>query len=147
KSLWHQKRGIFLNPNDDRSVCAMGEILTFLGRHEEAEGWVRKAMQLNPYHPSRYWTHLGRTLFHLERFEEAIGAFEHVPRPRQDDLAYRVAASARIGDAPALQRSVAALQEAIPEFDAAAFVASLPYERECDIESVRDALAAAGLST
>ncbi|NIM02062.1 MAG: adenylate/guanylate cyclase domain-containing protein, partial [Acidobacteria bacterium] len=62
--------------NDDRSVCAMGEILAFVGRHEEAEGWVRKAMQLNPYHPPRYWTHLGRALFHLERFEEAAGALE-----------------------------------------------------------------------
>ena len=41
----HQERGLFLNPNDDRSVCAMGEILIFLGRHEEAEGWVRKDPQ------------------------------------------------------------------------------------------------------
>jgi adenylate cyclase len=52
ESLRHQERGLFLNPNDDRLVCAMGEILSFLGRYEEAEGWVRKAMQLNPYHPS-----------------------------------------------------------------------------------------------
>ena len=61
-SLWHQERAVFLNPNDDRSVCAMGEILTFVGRHEEAEGWIRKSMQLNPYHSQRYWTHLGRSL-------------------------------------------------------------------------------------
>jgi adenylate cyclase len=146
KSLRHQERALFLNPNDDRSVCAMGEILTFVGRHEEAEGWIRKSMQLNPYHPPRYWTHLGRSLFHLERFEEALGALEHVSRPRKDDLAYRVAASARSGDALALQRHVAALREAIPGFDPAAFAASLPYDRDRDGRAVLDALDAAGLS-
>jgi len=144
KSLWHQERALFLNPNDDRSVCAMGEILTFVGRHDEAEGWIRKSMQLNPYHPPRYWTHLGRVLFHLERFDEALGAFDRIPRPRNDDLAYRVAASAGSGDAPLLQRNVAALRAALPAFEPSAFAASLPYERERDRRAVLDALVAAG---
>jgi len=146
KSLRHQERGLFLNPNDDRLVCAMGEILSFLGRHEEAEGWVRKAMQLNPYHPPRYWTHLGRTLFHLARFEEALSAFEQIPRPRNDDLAYRVAASVRIGDADALNNSLSALREANPAFGPSAFVASLPYEPEQDRKALLDALLDADLS-
>jgi adenylate cyclase len=145
KSLWHQERGLFLNPNDDRLVCAMGEILTFVGRHEEAEGWVRKSMQLNPYHPPRYWTHLGRVLFHLGRFEEALDSFDHIQRPRKDDLAYRVAASARSGDALAVQRDLTALREALPVFESSAFAASLPYEREQDRQTVLDALVAAGL--
>jgi adenylate cyclase len=123
----------------------MGEILTFVGRHEEAEDWVRNSMRLNPYHPPRYWTHLGRLLFHLERFEEALDALDNIPRPRNDDLAYRVAASARGGDTLALQRNVAALREAIPGFEPSAFAASLPYEREEDRKNVLDALAAAGL--
>jgi adenylate cyclase len=146
ESLRHQERGLFLNPNDDRLVCAMGEILSFLGRYEEAEGWVRKAMQLNPYHPPRYWTHLGRTLFHLARFEQALTAFEQIPRPRDDDLAYRVAASARSGDADALNNGLSALREAIPAFGPSAFVASLPYEREQDRKALLDALLDAGLS-
>ncbi len=121
----------------------MGEILVFVGRHEEAEGWVRKAMQLNPYHPPRYWTHLGRALFHLERFEEAAGALEHISRPRSDDLAYRVAACVRSGDVPALQRNLAALREAVPGFDPAAFTATLPYEREQDARALLGALTTA----
>ena len=145
KSLWHQERALFLNPNDDRSVCAMGEILTFVGRHEEAEGWIGKSMQLNPYHSPRYWTHLGRSLIHLGRFEEALDAFEKVPRPRDDDLLYRVVASARSGDALALQRNLSALREAIPTFEPSAFAASLPYEREQDRQTVLDALLSAGV--
>jgi TolB-like protein/DNA-binding SARP family transcriptional activator len=146
KSLWHQKRALFLNPNDDRSVCAMGEILTFVGRHQEAEDWIRKSMQLNPYHSPRYWTHLGRCLIHLGRFEEALDALEKVPRPRHDNLVYRVVASARREDALALQNSLSALREAIPAFEPSAFAASLPYEREEDRQIVLGALRGAGSS-
>jgi adenylate cyclase len=146
KSLRHQERGLFLNPNDDRLACAMGEILSFVGRHDEAEGWVRKAIQLNPYHPPRYWTHLGRALFHLGGFEQALTAFEQIARPRNDDLAYRVAASVRSGDGDALNNGLSALREAIPAFEPSAFVASLPYEREQDRKALLDALLDAGLS-
>jgi adenylate cyclase len=43
RALRHQERSLFLNPNDDRTVCAMGEILAFAGRAEEAEQWVMKS--------------------------------------------------------------------------------------------------------
>ena len=145
RSMWHQERALFLNPNDDRSVCSMGEILSFVGKHEEAEEWVRKSMKLNPYHPQRYWTHLARALFHLGRFEETLGALEHIGRLRMDDHAYRVAASARLGDARALERSVAELREAFPDFDPVTFVESLPYEHDSDRQAVLDALGVANL--
>ncbi|MHC4732670.1 MAG: BTAD domain-containing putative transcriptional regulator, partial [Planctomycetota bacterium] len=91
RSLKHQERALFLNPNDDRTVCSMGEILAFAGRPEEAETWVLQSMRLNPYHPSRYWMHLARPLFHLARYEEALSALAHIARPRRDEHAYRVA--------------------------------------------------------
>lgn len=143
RSLWHQERALFLNPNDDRSVCSMGEILSFLGRHEEAEDWVRKSMKLNPYHPQRYWTHLARPLFHLGRFREALDALENIGHHRIDDHTYRVAAMARIGDEAALERAGAELREAFPDFDAVTFVASLPYEHDRDRQGLLNALSLA----
>jgi len=145
RSLQHQERALFLNPNDDRSVCSMGEILCYAGRHEEAEQWVRKAMQLNPYHPQRYWTHLARALFHLSRFAEACAVLEQIGRPRKDDFAYAVAASVRAGNGEAVQRNVDALRVGVADFDAATFVAALPYKRAADRNLLRDALAEAGL--
>jgi len=130
RALWHQERSLYLNPNDDRTVCAMGEILAFAGRAEEAEQWVRKSMRLNPYHPPRYWTHLGRALFHLECYEDAVDAFEHVGKARLDDLAYRVAATVPLGNADAVARSVAELRDQSPDFDPEGFANSLPYQRE-----------------
>jgi adenylate cyclase len=124
----HQERGLFLNPNDDRSVCAMGEFLSFMGRSEEAERWIRKAMRLNPYHPPRYWSHLARVLFHLGRHQEALDALKSIRVPRLRERAYQVAASYALGDPGLLDASVAALRKAKPEFDSELFVGKLPYE-------------------
>jgi len=145
RSLYHQERALFLNPNDDRSVCSMGEILTFAGRPKEAEKRVRQSLRLNPYHPQRYWTHLARALLHLERFDEALGVFDQIGRPRIDDLAYSVAASVRIGEPSKIERTINALVIAFPDFDAASFVDGLPYEHAQDRELVLCALEAANL--
>jgi len=142
RALWHQERSLYLNPNDDRSVCAMGEILGFAGRAEEAEQWVRKSMRLNPYHPPRYWTHLARAFFHLQRYEDALDALEHVGKARLDDFAYRVAASAALGDAAAVTRSVEALLDEFPDFDPATFADSLPYEQKAERQALLEPLIA-----
>jgi len=142
RALWHQERALFLNPNDDRSVCAMGEILAFAGRAEEAEQWVQKSMRLNPYHPPRYWTHLGRALFHQGRYAEALAAFDKVGKARLDDLAYRVAAHAAGGNGAAATRGAAELREQFPDFDAARFTDDLPYARQQDRDALRKPLMA-----
>jgi TolB-like protein/lipopolysaccharide biosynthesis regulator YciM len=145
RSLHHQERALFLNPNDDRSVCSMGEILTYAGRAEEAEEWVRQSLRLNPYHPQRYWTHLARALLHLERFNEALDVFDKIGRPRIDDLAYSVVASIHIGEPSNIERTTNALLIAFPDFDASSFVEGLPYERAQDSNLILSALEAADL--
>ena len=145
RSLYHQERALSLNPNDDRSICSMGEILTFAGRPAEGEEWVRQSLRLNPYHPQRYWTHLGRALLHLERFEEALKIFNKIGRPRIDDLAYSVVASIRIGDSSNIERTVNALHIAFPSFDAVSFIDGLPYERAQDRDLVLSALESANM--
>jgi adenylate cyclase len=140
RSLHHQERALFLNPNDDRSVCSMGEILTFAGRAKEAEQWVRQSLRLNPYHPQRYWTHLARTLLHLERFDEALEILDKIGRPRTDDLVYSTVASIRIGDPANIERTINTLLTTFPDFDAASFVDGLPYKRAQDRDLVLNAL-------
>lgn len=145
RALKHQERALFLNPNDDRSVCSMGEILAFCGRHEEAEQWVRKSMTLNPYHPQRYWTHLARPLMLLGRHAEALEVLEQIGRPRRDDLAYAVVAAVGVGEKAAIGRNVDALRVDYPAFDVSGFVASLPYQRQADRDLITAALTGAGL--
>jgi TolB-like protein len=140
RSIRHQERALLLNPNDNESICSMGEILSYLGRHAEAEGWVRKSMRLNPYHPERYWTHLARPLFHLGRFAEALEALEHIGRLRMDDHGYRVAAAFSLGERPLLKKCYRELREAFPDLEPDTFAESLPYAQESDRAQVREAL-------
>jgi len=140
RALWHQERSLFLNPNDDRTVCAMGEILAFAGRAEEAEQWVRKSMRLNPYHPPRYWTHLARALFHQHRFEEALDSLEQVRKARLDDLGYRVAASVAVEDTDAVRINVAQLLDRFPGFSPTNFMKSQPYDKDAYRQELLDFL-------
>ena len=75
KAAYHQERGLSLNPNYDLLVVQQGELLTWLGRPEEGIEWIQKAMRLNPYHPERFWNHLGRAYFVARRYAEAAEAF------------------------------------------------------------------------
>jgi adenylate cyclase len=145
RALSHQERALFLNPNDDRSVCAMGTILTLIGRPEEGEAWVRKAMRLNPYHPENFWFHLARALFHADRDDEAFAALGNITRPTLPELVYRVAASARLGDSAARQQALEALRSTDPDFEAEPFVERQPYERDHERTALLDSLRAAGL--
>jgi len=140
RALWHQERSLFLNPNDDRTVCANGEILAFAGRAEEAEEWVRRSMRLNPYHPPRYWTHLARSLLHQQRFDEAREALDQVAHPRLDDMAYRVAVSVALEDDDAIRTNVTQLMKMFPEFELASFMKSQPYENDAYRQDLRDLL-------
>ena len=63
-----------LNPNDDLIVVQQGEHLTWMGQAEEGIEWILKAMRLNPYHPERFWGHLGRAYFVARRYDEAVEA-------------------------------------------------------------------------
>lgn len=142
RALWHQERALFLNPNDDRSICSMGEILTFSGRAAEGEKWVRKSLKLNPYHPQRYWSHLARALFHLGRYDEALEVLDRIGRQRTDDMVYAVSAGYGSGDEDAIRRAVSTLRTSLPDFDAMVFVGGLPYERAEDRALILDALRA-----
>ena len=141
----HQERGLLLNPNDDRQVCAMGQIHCFRGRHEESASWIERAMRLNPYHPESLWLYLGRALFHQGRHEEALTAMGHITKPRLAVHVYRVAASARLGDKAVLKKHTDALTQSHADFDPERFITSIPYEHERERNTVREALDEAGL--
>jgi adenylate cyclase len=130
KAMHHQERALFLNPNDDRIVNAMGELLVFTGQAEEAEEWVRKSMRLNPYHPQRYLTHLVRALYHQGRYTEALEVLDQLDTPRKDDLSYRAAAlkkSGRDKDAAAVMTD---LGQQFPDFDPVAFAEAMPFQSQ-----------------
>ena len=145
KAAYHQERALALNPNNDLIVVQQGEMLTWLGRPEEGVEWIRRAMRLNPYHPERYWNHLGRAHYTARSYAEAIEAFSRISKPDHTHHAFLAAASAQMGNATAAAahaREVVALQ---PTFSIATYLATLHYQRQSDTEHYREGLTKAGL--
>jgi adenylate cyclase len=145
KAGFHLERALTLNPNDDRIVCQMGELVTFLGRPEEGEQWVRRAMRLNPYYLPRYWLRLARALYHQGRFEEALDALQREPIPVPHQLTYMAAILARLGRDEAARGVIREIQTREGALTVGELTRPLPYRRPEDRDDVAAALRLAGL--
>jgi adenylate cyclase len=146
RAIYHQERALALNPNYDMLVVQQGELLTWLGRPEEGIEWIQKAMRLNPYHPERYWSHLGRAYFVARRYPEALEAFARISRPDHAHHAFMAAACAQMGDEETARAHAREVTSRQPEFSVDAYLATLHYKRESDRAHHREGLLKAGLA-
>ena len=147
KALHHQERALELSPNYDLVVVQQGEVLTWLGRPEEGIEWIRKAMRLNPYHPERFWGHLGRAQYVAHAYGDAIRSFSRITNPDHTHFAFLAAASAQVGDASAASGYAQDVMSRAPEFSVGAHLATLHYRNASDLEHHRQGLLKAGLPT
>ncbi len=145
KAAYHQERALALNPNYDLVVVQQGELLTWLGRPEEGIDWIKKAMRLNPYHPERFWSHLGRAYFCAERYAEAAEAFSRISRPDHTHHAFLAATFAQMGNAVAAAAHAAEVLKREPKFSVAVYLATQHYKREVDRKRHEAGLVMAGL--
>lgn len=145
KAAYHQQRGLSLNPNNDLIVVQQGELLTWQGEPEKGVEWIEKAMRLNPFHPARFWNHLGRAYFVARRYADAAEAFQHITRPDHTHHAFLAACYARLGDEASFNAHARAVLEKEPEFTIESYLSTLHYRRDVDLEHHRESLAMAGL--
>jgi len=146
KAVYHQGRALSLNPNDDLIVVQQGEILTWLGQPEEGVPWIQKAMRLNPYHPPRFWSHLGRAHFVARRYAEAIEAFKRITAPDQFHHAFLAACHAQLGDDATASGHAREVLGRNAAFSWAATLAPvLHYKRDSDLAHHRESVQKAGL--
>jgi adenylate cyclase len=143
---YHQERALALNPNYDLVVVQQGELLTWLGRPEEGIEWIRKAMQLNPHHPERFWSHLGKAHFAARQYGEAIEAFMHLSTMDSVQHAFAAACYGWLGDEIAAAAHLGKIRTLDPQFDLDSFIATLHYAQECDVQHVREGLLKAGIA-
>jgi adenylate cyclase len=146
KAVHHQDRALNLNPNDDLIVVQKGEILTWLGQPEEGIPWIQKAMRLNPFHPPRFWSHLGRAYFVARRYADSVEAFKRITAPDQFHHAFLAACHAQLGDAAAAGNHAREVLGRNPGFSwSATLVPILHYKHDSDLAHHRDSVAKAGL--
>ena len=145
RALYHQERALALNPNDDLIVVQQGEMLTWIGQAEQGIEWIQKAMRLNPYHPERFWSHLGRAYFVARRYDEAVKAFQRISRADHSHLAFLAACQAQLGDAAAAKSAAQEVLQRAPDFSIERFIATQHYKNDSDREHHHAALLKAQL--
>jgi adenylate cyclase len=145
RAAYHQERALALNPNYDLVVVQQGELLTWLGRPEEGIDWIKKAMRLNPYHPERFWSHLGRAYYCAERYAESAEAFSRLTQPDHTHHAFLAANFAQMGNSVAAAAHVTEVVKREPQFSVATYLGTQHYKHERDRKRHEAGLLKAGL--
>jgi adenylate cyclase len=146
RARYHQERALALNPNYDLVVVQMGELSTWLGNPNDGIEWIEKAMQLNPHHPVRFWSHLGNARFTACKYAGAIEAFMHLSAMNVMQHAFVAACYGWLGDRTAAAAHVARIGELEPGFSLEAFLATMHYANAADLQHLREGLSKAGLA-
>ena len=141
----HSERSLALNPNDANAAANRAYLLSMTGRAEEGGAFIRRAIQLNPYHPGYYWNTLARVMHDAGRHAEAIAAFATIADWRFHLHARLAACHAALGDAEQAAGQVERTLATKPDFSSAGWVATLPYRHEADRQRLLAELLAAGL--
>jgi adenylate cyclase len=145
KAQYHQERALGLNPNNDLILVQQGELLTWLGRPEDGIEWIMKAMRVNPYHPERFWNHLGRAHYTARQYSEAVAALSRVTRQDYTHHALLAAALAQLGDKTAAAAHTQEVQRGEPAFSNQRFLSTLHYQLDSDRDHLLEGLLKAGL--
>lgn len=142
----HQNKAHRLNPNYDIVVVQSGELLTWLGRPEESIELIKQAMMLNPYHPPRFWGHLGRAHFTGKHYEEARAAIEHVVEPDLSQCAFLAASYGFLEKTDEAARYVQLASDKKADVSVKELMPMQHYSHEGDREHFREGLLKAGFS-
>ena len=102
-------------------------------------------MRLNPYHPERYWNHLGRAHYTARQYPETVEALSRLTRPDQTHHAFLAAALAQLGDKTAAAAHAQEVLREEPAFSNQRFLSTLHYQLDSDRDHLREGLLKAGL--
>jgi adenylate cyclase len=145
QALLHQEKALNLNPNYDLVVVQQGELLTWMGRPEEGIEWIRKAMILNPFHPQRFWSHLGRAYFVFQRYKDSIGAFRRIETPDHEHHAFLAACYAYLENNAQAAEHVKEVLNRVSDISIDSLMENQHYLKDSDRVHHRDGLLKAGL--
>jgi adenylate cyclase len=141
----HSERSLALNPNDAMVAVYRAGLLRWLGRGEESVEWIRKAMRLNPYHPSWYWNSLAHDLHSAGFYAEALDAYGRISERPSYYHAYIAACHAELGEMEKARAHAKLALEARPDFTVSSWGKRLPYKDQADLQRFLNGFRKAGL--
>jgi adenylate cyclase len=143
----HYRRALELNPNNPDQVARMASLYVFLGKPDEAIGWLKQAKLLDPYFDANptYWDILGGVHFVARRYEDAIAAFSRSPTMSFWAQAYLAACNALDDRIERAQESAAEVLRLSPEFSLNRLAEKEPYKNSTERDHLVRGLRKAGL--
>jgi adenylate cyclase len=102
-------------------------------------------MRLNPYHPQRFWNHLGRAHYTARQYSEAVALLSRIARPECTHHALLAASLAQLGDKTAAGAHVQEVLRMDPGFSIQRFLSTWHYQLDSDRNHLREGLVKAGL--
>jgi len=142
------ERLIALFPNSAWGYAALSLMLNFVGRPEEAVGWLEKAMRLDPHYPVLYLWTLGQAYRLMGRYKEAIAFQQRVLKVDPNYLPAHVHLASIYGELSLEKEAQAEVTEIFrlsPHFSMENIAQRLPYKNPVMLESFLAALRKAGL--
>lgn len=149
KALVEAEQAIEYDPNYANAHVLLATLLYYAGRPEEGLVRIKKAMQINPYHPFNYTFHLGQAYFILERYAEAIEAFMKAidSNPASERIhVWLAAAHAQAGALDEAQWEADQVLMLNPDFSLQRMEKTLPFKEKEDLQRFIEGLRLAGLS-
>jgi adenylate cyclase len=142
----HYRRALELNPNNPEQVARMGSLYVFLGKPDEAMGWLKRAKLLDPYiDADSYWDILGCIHFVMHRYDDAITTFSQKPTESFWAQAYLAACSALHDSCERAQEFAAEVLRLAPDFSLNRLAEKEPYKSPADRQHLINGLRKAGL--
>jgi adenylate cyclase len=142
------KRSLALDPNSAEGHVRLGHMLDFAGRPKEAIPLIEAALRLDPHYPFLYVFWLGHAYLSLERYDEAVVAFQRTIS-RNPDFAtlhlHLAAAYAQLGRMAEAKAEAAQTLRLDPSWSVQRVAQHLPYKDAAALARLIEGLRKAGL--
>ncbi len=148
KAVSTLQQAISVNQSGADAYAALGSVLVYAGRAEEAIQVLSKAIRLNPISPPRYLVALGDAYRGAGRYEEALAAYKRAleRQPANMEALTGLAATYSLSGRHEEARAAATeLDRHAPRFSLERFARSHPYRNREQLDLIMEALRNAGL--
>ncbi len=145
-ALQHIRRAVEMNPSNQWNAADMGFILVYAGEAGEALAWFKHAKEIDPYFDEPwYWRSMGLAHMILQRYDEALAAFDHHVTPQYRVAAYRAACYARLGDNARAKASAEQCLVLKPDFSVHHFITRQSFKNPATAATLAESMRLAGL--
>jgi adenylate cyclase len=110
------ERALALNSNDADFLAEMAIALNYMGRSEQAIAQLKKAMRMNPRHPSWYLGVLGYAYYEVGQYKEALATLKQDNKPWFTTHRTLAAVYVRLGRLEEARAEVSKMFEKNPDY-------------------------------